>query len=173
MKFALIGLILTASGAQAESLCGVTDAAVVFGHLQGDWTLTGAISVETETLSVVEVTNGTAQFMQDRAVILTHDGGAGIAVSLGLLGAAYDVNGVDDILETVEAEWIADAVSTTPCGPDGLLQLSATSNANENETSRVTVVPYFSDKVVVIIESELTGDWGLGFITIAALLIPE
>jgi len=86
------------------------------------------------------------------------------------IGPVYDVDGVDDILETVEAEWIADAVSQTPCGPRQLLQLTADVDMGEQGGGAVTFIPYFSNQLVMISEVEIEGDWGIAFVTEAALL---
>ena len=82
----------------------------------------------------------------------------------------YDVDGVDDILETTGSEWIADAVSLTPCGPDGLLQPTADFAFDELVTGQVTVIPYFSDSMLMIVEARLRGDFGVAFITTSTLM---
>ena len=94
------------------------------------------------------------------------------ATQLTATDTPYSVDHVDDILETVEAEWIADAVSETPCGPEDLLQLTAPLDLPPRMAGTVTLIPYFSDRVVIIAEVEMRGDWGLGFVTMAALLTP-
>lgn len=155
--------------AQAESLCGVTDEAAVFAALQGDWNVSGSVSLETETLSVTRPNEGTAAFREDFVVVEIIEDGTGTTGNLATVGQVYDVDQVDDILETVEAEWIADDLSLTPCGPEGLLQLSSQVEEFGN-LSRLTVLPYFDDQILVISESERKGDWGLAFVTFAGLL---
>jgi hypothetical protein len=77
---------------------------------------------------------------------------------------------LDDILDTVDAAWIADEVSGTTCGPEELPQLTASYELSEALNGRLTVIPYFSDRAVLILEAEWRGDWGIAFITLAALL---
>ena len=182
MKYAVFSLILTATGAQADSLCGVTDIDVVCAAMAGEWSMRGAMSVESVVFSVTDVTAG--------RVLITPDGvfssvtvvdGAEIpdvvtdenSKSLLLGGPVYDVDVVDDMLETVEADWIADAVSLTPCGPDDLLQLSTVIDVQDVAQGTLTIIPYFTDQIVMISEVEVTGDWGIGFVTEVGLLTPE
>lgn len=169
MRLAALGLILWAGVAQAESLCGVTDEAAVFGALQGEWALSGSVSLETETLSVTRPNEGVATFRRDFFVVDIVEDGIGTTGNLVAAGQAYDVDQVDDILDTVEAEWIADNLSLTPCGPEGLLQLSSLVEEFGN-LSQLTVLPYFDDQMLVISESERKGDWGLAFVTFAGVL---
>ena len=168
MKWTFFIAALWAGSGHADSLCGVT-AQEALPQIIGAWTYEGAVSVETETLSIVEPDTG-------RAIV----GGDGsfaappvsrwIAAPVDLRGeVVYDVDQVDDLLETVEAAWIADAVSLTPCGPEGLPQLTA-EFMNEELTGQVTLLPYFTDLSVMIVEAELRGEWGLAFITTAALM---
>ena len=165
-----VGFALVANIAQAESLCGNLDAPFIMDTLQGDWALNGSISVETETLSVVQpAQGGTATFEDDFVVALLSEDGLETYGTLAESPSPYDVDHVDDILETVEADWIADDLSLTPCGPEGLLQLRS-SVQEPNRESHLTVLPYFNDQMLVIYEGELTGDWGLSFITFAALM---
>lgn len=179
MKFIVLFTALWAGAAQAESLCGVTDRQVVLDAIAGDWSARGATSVESETLSVVDQTAGRYVFdaqgrfssiiveavAEPPAVVIDAD-----SPTLGALGVFYDVDQVDDILETVEAAWIADEVSLTPCGPEELPQLQIILRDGEASSGVMVIVPYFSDKMVAISEVEMRGDWGLAFVTSAALL---
>ena len=88
-------------------------------------------------------------------------------------GPVYDVDAVDDMLATVEADWIADAVSLTPCGPDDLLQLSTVIDVQDVAQGTLTIIPYFTDQIVMISEVEVTGDWVIAFVTEVGLLTPE
>lgn len=163
---------LWASAGQTASLCDVS-AEEALSAIAGDWVGRGAVSIETETLSVVE-----------EAVFGLTVSGEGVArdgsfsawttAPLTLEPAAiYDVDGVDDILATIDAEWIADDVSLTPCGPETLPQLSAPLELAPDFNGRVTLLPYFTDQVLMIFEYEFRGDWGLAFVTEGALLTPD
>ena len=170
---------LASSTAQADSLCQVWNVDVVQQAMAGQWSTRGAISIESVILSTTENTTGrvvispSGQFssvsvVEEAAipdVTLDQD-----STFMSDIGPVYDVDGVDDILETVEAEWIADAVSETPCGPRELLQLTASVDMGEQGGGAVTFIPYFEDQIVMISEVEIVGDWGIAFVTEAALL---
>jgi hypothetical protein len=176
MKFvSLIFLALgvgAATSAHAESLCGWTDEADIRAAMVGIFTQEGAMSIETETLSVT-------QAIEDSDVVLDPAGWVmlpmvenwlGHGLETALSGVIYDVDGVDDLLAAVEAEWIADAVGDTSCGPEDLPQVSGVFGTGEDVSGRVTVIPYFSDRMVLLTQTEVRGDWGLAFLTTAVLL---
>ena len=94
----------------------------------------------------------------------------GVPVTLAHGEAVYDVDGVDDILATAEVDWIADHVSAPPCGPETLPQFTGTFASGDDVEGRVTLVAYFTDAVILIVEAELKGDWGLAFATTASLM---
>jgi len=163
-----------AHGSAADSLCGVTDPQAVFDAVQGTWVGRGSINVETETLSATEEPNQMVLAITPAGgLIFDPQAGGSTPLALEAEGIVYDVDQVDDILETVEAEWIADDVSLTPCGPEGLLQLTVAIPLAEGETASVILLPYFSDRLVMIGEREMRGDFGLAFVTMAALLTPQ
>jgi len=171
--FALAGPV------SAESLCGVTDQDAVLGAIAGSWGLEGSSALETETLSMVEPVVGAAVIGADGQVVSAEVLQGAVVPDIALdddspavevTESPYDVDQVDDILETVEADWIADAVSATPCGPEGLTQLAYTYAFETEATGRVTLIPYFTDQVLMISEAELKGDWGLAFFVSAVLL---
>ena len=172
MKFALVFLIFGATTAQSDSFCGVTDEAAVLDALQGHWVRAGATSIESVSISEVSPVSWPAEFGRTGEVDAWEVTTA-FAISdvvLGFDGPIYDVDGVDDILETTGSEWIADAVSLTPCGPDGLLQPTADFAFDELVTGQVTVIPYFSDSMLMIVEARLRGDFGVAFITTSTLM---
>jgi hypothetical protein len=37
----------------------------------------------------------------------------------------------------------------------------------------LTIILYFTDQIVMISEAEVTGDWGIAFVTEVGLLTPE
>ncbi|MCF2872726.1 hypothetical protein L0664_16770 [Octadecabacter sp. G9-8] len=174
--------LFTATGAQADSLCQVWNVDVVQNAIAGQWSTRGATSIESVIFSTTENTVGqvvissAGQFASASVV----EGAAIPDVTLESDSAfmfdicpVYDVDGVDDILDTVEADWIADAVSGTPCGPRDLLQLTATVDMGEQGGGAVTFIPYFDDQIVMISEVEIVGDWGIAFVTEVALLTPQ
>ena len=163
-----------AGGAGAESLCDVTDG--VFDRLAGDWAGAVTASVETETLSVTdEVMPGLSTLSADGAFgidFIQDLVGAGAVVRLTHGAVVHDVDGVDDLLDTTETAWMADALSDTPCGPEALPQLSGTVDHGPDLTGTLTLIAYFDDRVLMLSELEYRGDWGLAFVTAAALLEP-
>lgn len=164
--------VLWAGAAQAGSLCGVTDEAAVRAAMTGGFTQAGALSIETETLSVTEPFADEPVIIDPagRIMLPVVDQWTGQDVRTTLSGGIYDVDGVDDLLDTVDAAWIADAVGDTPCGPEELPQITGTFASGEDLSGRVTVIGYFSDRMVVLTQVDLRGDWGIAFVTIAALL---
>ncbi len=181
MKYAWIALAVLTTPVHAESLCDVSDMAQVLDAVQGGWTLQGGTSVEGTNVSVTENTIGhvaiddqgrfaSVEVLADedmpQAII---DGASPMIVPTATV---YDVDGVDDILDTVEAPWIADALSMTPCGPEGLQQLNVPVETTPEVNAVVTLIPYFTDGLLLISEAEVTGEWGIAFITSAGLLRP-
>lgn len=165
-----------------RSLCELDDNTLLLEIMQGDWVERGAISIESETLSVTEPVDGEmyifATLIQSNAVFGTYQ----FDQANLRRGQVYDVDQVDDLLETAEVEWIADEVSLTPCGPDGLPQVSADlfelsvdegPIADRDVVGRVTVLPYFANKMVILVEAELRGDWGIAYLTAATLMTRE
>ncbi len=173
MRFFTLGFVLISGAAQAESLCGATDQVALLEAIHGPWSVSGSISVETQTLSVVEPIQANVLIGRTGAILLDFEGESGSSLILGAAEDALDVDQVDNFLKTVEAEWIADEVSDTPCGPEGLLQLQALRDDPEGDYNRVTVLPYFDDRLVIITEIETAGEWGLAFITLGGILTPE
>ncbi len=169
MKYLAFIAALIAGSADAQSLCNVEAGPELMQSLSGEWTLEGAISVETETLSIVVPETDTATIADNTLAADIIDRWTGEALALEP-GQVYDVDAVDDMLETVEAEWIADAVSLTPCGPEALPQMTGVLDDGDAITGQATLIPYFTDQIVLIVEVETIGTMGLAFVTAAALL---
>ena len=176
MRWITIIAALAASPAAAESLCGVTGE-VALTQLVGNWIGDVQGNIETETVSVTDVVApGVASVGEDGRFAIDILGvlaGAGEAVTLTPVETIYDVDGVDDLLDTVEAAWIADALSDTPCGPESLPQLRGVVDYAPDLTGQIVLIPYFDDRVLMLAEWENRGDWGLAFLTLAALLQPN
>ncbi|WP_281982386.1 hypothetical protein [Thalassorhabdomicrobium marinisediminis] len=171
MKHALLCLsVLFAPPLHAESLCGVSDVDFILDQIEGRWAADGNVSVESETLSVFKPLPDVVVIGPDHRLTTRMTRNMGLTPELDVAAAPYDVDAVDDMLDTVEAAWIADAVSDTPCGPEELTQLSAEVRVDDVITGHVTLIPYFTDRVVLIAEVETRGDWGLAFVTHGLLL---
>ena len=176
-RYATLFLILAAP-AQAESLCGVSDAERLKEVLAGRWERSAAISLESETVSMLRRT-------PPEIAILTPEGGFATEFIDSVTGMAlpltptsrqrYDVDAVDDMLDTTETEEFADILSDTPCGPEDLPQLRGYMPATEgmSASGTVTLIPYFDDRILEITELELKGEGALIFMTATALLTPR
>lgn len=177
MKWLPLIACLWAAPLSAQSLCDVTDPDRIAAVLQGVWTQQGSVSIETETLSVTQGLNP-----QDRVDVsqtldlrwpLTDQW---LREALPLIATTpMDVDTVDDLLTTVDADWIADAVGDTRCGPENLPQYAATfdtgmATGDDTLSGTITLIPYFEDRVVLLAQIEMRGAWGLGFVTAASLL---
>lgn len=163
-----------AAGAQAESLCGRDDVDDLRAVLAGDWAYAGAASFVTASLDNRSDIEGAARIEPDGTVLVDEVTYVIMPLVRPELGdVIHDVDAVDDILDTVAAEWIADAVSATPCGPEQVPQLSAPYSFTDDLNGQLTLLAYATDQVVLILEAEYRGDWGIAFVTLAALFNPE
>ena len=172
----LILLALVLSGpAAAASLCGEADAEALLSRLAGAWQGAPRVSIETETLSVVREGEVESHALGAEGGFVTPlvEGFTGAPVMLALSATpVQDVDGVDDLLDTVEAADLADLLSDTPCGPEALPQFTGRFAVPGQVSGEVTLIAYFDDRVLMLTEAELTGDWGLAFTTTAVLLTP-
>ncbi|WP_425098411.1 hypothetical protein [Tropicibacter sp. S64] len=178
MRIAVCLALLLPGMAAAEGFCNVTDAAEVFARIEGAWLRRGSLSIESATDS---------QLMASQVYKLTLDG-AGMAESSfldGVLGAPqqmmladprpYDVDRVDDVLDTTERPDIADTLSDTLCGPEALPQLVipvAMAFGGTKIDGQVTLIPYFDDRILEITEYMATLDEGVLHVTETVLLRP-
>lgn len=167
---AVLALCLAAPVAQAQSLCGVTDEDTVLGQIAGDWDVVGAMAIDTHIVSFVEPFEATVEINDLGMVRLDMNGMRGDNIFVDADEGSFDVDEIDGFLEDTQAEWIADAVSATPCGPEGLLQLRDTSDNPDADYNRVTFIPYFADQMVMIVEVETQGEWGIAFISMTGLM---
>ena len=163
-----------ASPAGAESLCDRSDAAALLALLSGSWTGAVEVWVEADTIS-------TGRDVPEGGVVLGGNGLLDSAFLDGLgagpvpltLGQVYDVDGVDDLLDTTESAWMADDLSDTPCGPEALPQFSGTIDAGPDLTGTATLIAYFDDRVLMLYDLEARGDWGFAEVTGSSLLSRE
>jgi hypothetical protein len=87
----------------------------------------------------------------------------------------YDVDRVDDVLDTTESGELADLLSDTQCGPEALPQVQVVLPEFEGGITvfgTITLVPYFDDRVLEISELTLKSDETVLFMTETVLLRP-
>ena len=174
MRRLALTLAVLAIPVHAESLCGWTDDAALRSALAGSWAYDGAWSFVTASDEGDPAIEGTAEIAQDGSITVLGVTDVVMPELTPTLGdMVYDVDQVDDLLDTVNADWIADAVSATPCGPEDLPQLSAIYAVDEDLSGQLTLVAYATDQVVLLLEAEWRGDWGLAFVTAATLMTPN
>jgi len=175
IRLAALALTLVVSLAvplTAQSLCDVRDPDRINAALQGVWTQSGGGSYVTASEEAVAPVMGNITIGPNGQVTwdeLTYVLLPVVAPELG--DAVYDVDNIDDLLETTESEWIVDTLSDTPCGPENLPQLSVRYEMiTLNLRGQLTLVPYFEDRVLAVLETEWKGDWGIAFITVTSLM---
>ena len=173
-----IAFCFAGMAANAESLCTAQDPADVLAGLSGSWSREGAISVENATVSEL-------RRIRDETLVISDEGGYRTGLVEDLIGGdvalvlsdvpPYDVDGVDDILDTVQRADLADILSDTPCGPETLPQFVATLAVLDGVevTGTITLIPYFTDRVLEVTELELKASDTILFLTGAALLRPQ
>ena len=160
-----------ATAATADSLCGRTDAAVLLQTLAGAWDGTGGVWVETETVSSGETLESSAAYLGGNGLLdLAFLEGLGAGAVEVKLAPTYDVDQIDDFLTTTESDWIADELSDTPCGPEALPQFTGEVDEGPDLTGTATVVAYFDDRALLVLDLETRGDWGYAEVTVTTLL---
>ncbi|WP_143093045.1 hypothetical protein [Celeribacter neptunius] len=145
-----------------ESLCGRRDAAAILAEIAGEWDSALSVQVEAETISTLREIEGDWALIEADGSFLNAflDELIGVPVQLAPTETGYDVDQVDDLLATTEAAWIADALSETRCGPEDLPQLRAGFLAGAGLSGDVTLIPYFTDRVLMLFRIDYPGDWG-------------
>jgi len=174
LRFAFC-LIAFALPVEAASLCDTPDSEAVKAAIEGRWTLTETLSLENETESMMRHPDPVPITIRDgRIETPLIDSLIGRPVMLAMADAPYDVNAVDDILDATDSAELADLVSDTPCGPEGLTQLTATLRQTEGVAAHgaMTLLPYFDDRMLVITELTLRSDETVLFLTGAGYLTP-
>lgn len=162
---------ILAAPVYAENLCDVADPDAVITSLAGQWDRVGALSVESEILSGTNAVEGTVILSETGLFAAEETLALGGAVQMVPADQRVDVDRVDDLLDTAEVPWIADAVSETRCGPESLPQFSADLKTGALD-GQITLIAYFSDRIVMLTEFQAKGEWGLAFVTSASLLRP-
>jgi hypothetical protein len=177
MRRLLFALCLAASPASAEGLCDITGEAGLLARLAGSWEQDGRLSLENATTSLL-------RDLPPARVEITADGLYDSPFTDNITGAplaltfadtpAWDVDRVDDILETVERADIADTLSDTRCGPEALPQLVAEipETPGMSAGGTLTLIAYFDDRLLRITELELKSAETILFMTEAALMTP-
>ncbi|WP_220750719.1 hypothetical protein [Jannaschia sp. AI_61] len=94
------------------------------------------------------------------------------ALLANLVPGALDVDAVDALLETTDHEDAADLLSDTPCGPGDLPQFvaSVTVSAEIEVEARVTVIAYFTDRLLSVVEMTGRSDEAFLYVTMTTLL---
>ncbi|WP_299927332.1 hypothetical protein [uncultured Pelagimonas sp.] len=162
----------------ADGFCGVTDEQEILDRLQGTWARDGSMSIENAVTSFVKgssayqveiASNGsvTSQFFdnltgqpQDTALAETRP---------------YDVDRVDDLLDTTGRPDLADVLSDTKCGPSDLPQLVVTmpETSGMSAAGTITYIAYFDDRVLELTELTLKSDETVLYMTETVLLRPQ
>lgn len=171
-----VALSLAALPALAgESLCGRRDGVAILAELAGAWDNALTVQVETEGLSTLREIEGDWALLEADGAFLNAflDELIGAPVTLAFVEEGYDVDQVDDLLEATESDWIADALSETPCGPETLPQFRAGFKGGAGLSGQITLIPYFTDKALMLFQIDYLGDWGLSEVTGTALLTPS
>lgn len=171
-------LAATPVAAMADGFCGVADQAEILSRLSGDWVRAGSTSIEGADTS----------FVREARVFATNISADGLFQSGfvdSLMGEAlpleavepktYDVDRVDDMLETTGRADLADLLSDTRCGPEALPQLQLTLPEEEGGITvfgTITVIPYFDDRLLEISELTMKSGETVLFLTETVLLQP-
>ncbi len=172
---ALILCLLAAAPAPARNLCGLEDRGEVLAAIAGTWTAEEAVSLENATTSLLRRPAPGREIVTGEGLLATPflDDTTGGAVALRLAGERpYDVDAVDDVLETTESEAFADILSETRCGPEEVPQLVARIAEGDGAavSGTVTLLAYFDDRMLRISELTLRGDGAVLFMVATALL---
>lgn len=169
---------LTPVAAFADGFCGGSDPAVVYERLAGSWVREGSTSVEGSVTSFVRPARVFATQIDADGTFYSGfvDSLMGEAVALTWAEPKpYDVDRVDDVLDTTERADLADVLSDTQCGPEGLPQVQVNLPEFEGGITvfgTITLVPYFDDRVLEISELTLKSDETVLFMTETVLLRP-
>lgn len=170
--------LLAAPAAQAKGLCDITDPVQLYEALGRVWQPEDSrISLESATVSTMrEGANG--------AVTISPAGTYDSPFTDSIVGEpleltlretpAYDVDQVDDMLDTTENAGLADILSETRCGPEALPQFEVRLPETEgfSAAGTITLIVYFEDRLLRITELDLTSDETILFMTETALLRP-
>ena len=162
----------------ADGFCDVTDPAVVYERLAGSWVREGSTSVEGNTVSFVRPARRFATEIDKDGLFYSGfvDSLMGEEIALSWAESKpYDVDRVDNVLDTTDREDLADLLSDTHCGPEALPQLQIALPEFEGGISvygTITLVPYFDDRVLEILELTLKSDETVLFMTETVLLRP-
>lgn len=164
--------------AAADGFCDVTDPAVVYARLAGSWVREGSMSVEGSTTSFVRPARMFATEIDKDGLFHSGFVDSLMGEEVALTWAApkpYDVDRVDDVLDTTESGELADLLSDTQCGPEALPQVQVVLPEFEGGITvfgTITLVPYFDDRVLEISELTLKSDETVLFMTETVLLRP-
>jgi|GEM_PF-6512189 len=172
-------IVLAAPAADATSLCEAPDDALA-DLLAGTWTGEPRQSIDSLDTARIRAPG------EIRVRLAAGD--PGLAMTTGLLdnlGIApldlrrarpvpYDVDRVDDVLDTTDNAVLADLLSDTPCGPESLPQFSGTVGIEGGirVEGTITIVAYFTDRLLGITELTLQNEGATLYLTETVLLRP-
>ncbi|WP_299424466.1 hypothetical protein [uncultured Shimia sp.] len=169
---------MTPVAAMADGFCGVSDPAVVYERLAGSWVREGSTSVEGNVTSFVRPARMFATEIDNDGRFYSGFVDSIMGEDVALRWAEpkpYDVDRIDDVLDTTVRTDFADLLSDTLCGPEGLPQLQvALPEFDDGITvfGTITLVPYFDDRVLETSELTLKSDETVLFMTETVLLRP-
>ncbi len=164
--------------AAADGLCGVTGRDDLMATLAGDWTREGSVSLVNETTDILRASETYPVTILPEGAVTSRflDSLTGAPVPLALLDVpAYDVDRVDDVLDSTARADLVDRLSDTLCGPEALPQVQAVLRitGDISVVGTITLIAYFDDRVLEITELQLQGDETVLFQTETALLTPR
>lgn len=171
-------LMFLPCAAIADGFCDVTDPSVIAERLAGDWSRQGTMSIENAGMSTLEPsTDYTVTFNADFTIATEFfEQLTGRTTPWAIVDPkVYDVDGVDDMLDTTERADLADILSDTKCGPGALPQLVvqlSESHLDMTVTGTSVFIAYFDDRLLEVTELTLKMDETVLFVTETALLTP-
>ncbi|PZX17683.1 hypothetical protein LX81_01410 [Palleronia aestuarii] len=175
---AIAGVLVAATALpmEARNLCGQDADAELLARLEGVWRGAPRVSIVNETTSL-DRTPGEKNVVLRRGTLRDEllDGIAAHSYEIaGADGPRYDVDAIDDLLETTGSADLADRLSDTRCEPEELPQFVAIIDEGEEMTvaGTVTIVAYFEDRLLEVTELTLGSGETILYFTATTLLVP-
>lgn len=177
---ALVAMAVSVFGTSgaADGFCGLGKPDIALAQIDGTWKREGSVSVFNETTDELRPSAPfTVQISGDGTFVSPFvDSLTGKPLTVSVLSApAYDVDRIDDVLDTTGRADLADAVSDTLCGPSQLPQFQARLDVSDgiSVSGTVTLIAYFADRVLQVSELELKSEDTILFMTETVLLTPQ
>lgn len=187
MRLFLLALMLGIPvSALADGFCDVTDVSEVHSRIAGKWHREGSMSFVNATTDMERPSDPYITEFFETGLVANkfYDDLTGAMQLADLVDTLYDVDKVDDMLDTTGRSDFADVLSDTLCGPDQLPQLVVKIELPVGNRSQlagapdigvfgtVTYVAYFDDRLLEISELTVKTDETVAFLTETALLTP-